>query len=259
MAGEATKEQLMKLLGYQFDKVDLLVRAVTHRSFANENRKFANGDNEKLEFLGDAVLDLVVGHRLMDAFPDLKEGQLSVTRAQIVSEAALAEVARDIELGQYLRLGKGEERSGGREKASLLADSFEALVAAVYLDGGFAASEELIGRLLGDRIQNVETTGFYDFKTRLQEAAQARLKATPTYQVIGEEGPDHDKTFIVVVSIGTRKWGEAAGKSKKAAEQKAAANAAFVLEGADADEIERARAEIAELGSSAVRKPKTLA
>ncbi len=233
----------MEVVGYTFADDSLLKTALTHRSFANENQELECEDNEKLEFLGDAVLDLVVGHRLMRAFPTLKEGELSVTRAQLVSEVALARVAKEIDLGSYLRLGKGERRSGGREKSSLLADAFEALVAAVYLDGGFMAAEELVVRLLGERIQTVETTGFYDFKTRLQEAAQARLKATPRYQVIAEHGPEHDKTFVVVVFIGGRKWGEAAGKSKKAAEQKAAASAAFVLEGAEASELDRARRE----------------
>lgn len=237
---------LEQLLGYQFADIDKLQTALTHRSFANENRDLGRVDNEKLEFLGDAVLDLVVGHALMQEHPTLAEGELSVTRSQVVSEAGLCEIARELGLGEYLFLGKGEERSGGREKPSLLADAFEAVIAAVYLDGGFDAARELIARLLADRVKNVETTGFYDFKTRLQEASQARLKATPVYQVIGEQGPDHDKTFIVGVVIGEREWGRAAGKSKKAAEQKAAANAAFVLEGAADSVIKQARKEIEE-------------
>ncbi len=193
---------LEEVLGYRFDDLSRLEIALTHRSFANENRELGRLDNEKLEFLGDAVLDLVVGHALMDAHPNLREGELSVTRSQVVSEAGLSEAARELELGAYLFLGKGEERSGGREKSSLLANAFEAMIAAVYLDGGFDAARALAGRLLGEKIENVETTGFYDFKTRLQEAAQARLKATPVYAVIGEQGPDHDKTFIVSVLIG---------------------------------------------------------
>lgn len=244
MADRQTMGLLEEVLGYRFNDRSKLETALTHRSFANENKKLDRIDNEKLEFLGDAVLDLVVGHAIMDAFPELKEGELSVTRAQVVSEAGLSELARELKLGDFLFLGKGEQRSGGRNKSSLLADAFEAVIAAVYLDGGFDVAKELVTRLLGARLANVETTGFYDFKTRLQEAAQARLKATPIYQVIGEQGPDHDKTFVVSVLIGAREWGRAAGKSKKAAEQKAAANAAFVLEGAAAAEIEEARAEI---------------
>jgi ribonuclease-3 len=229
--------RLEEVLGYHFANRALLETAVTHRSYANENREAGRSDNEKLEFLGDAVLDLVVGERLMSGFPDASEGELSVTRAQVVSEAALSEVARDLGLGAYLLLGRGENQTGGREKPSLLADAFEAVIAAVYLDGGFEASRELIHRLLGARIDNVETTGFYDFKTRLQEAAQARLRATPIYRVVGEEGPDHDKTFVVAVEINGFEWGRAVGKSKKSAEQRAAASAAFLLEGADEETI----------------------
>lgn len=236
---------LEEVLGYRFSDRDRLQTALTHRSFANENRRLGREDNEKLEFLGDAVLDLVVGHLLMEGHPELAEGELSVTRAQVVSEAGLAEVAIEIGLGRFLFLGKGEHQSGGREKPSLLADAFEAVVAAVYLDGGFDAAWTLIATHFGERIANAETTGFYDFKTRLQEAAQARLKATPEYQVIGEDGPDHDKTFIVAVHIGNREWARGAGKSKKSAEQRAAATAAFLLEGADAEVIEAARADAA--------------
>ena len=158
---------------------ELLERALTHRSFANESRA-GTGDNEKLEFLGDAVLDLVVGHHLMDAFPTLREGELSVTRAQVVSETGLSEVAAELGLGEFLRLGKGEERTGGRDKPSLLADAFEAVVAAVYLDGGFEATRDLVERLLAARMGAIDATGFHDFKTRLQESAQAKLRATPS-------------------------------------------------------------------------------
>jgi ribonuclease-3 len=229
--------QLEELLGYRFQRGELLERALTHRSYANEIRSQA-GDNEKLEFLGDAVLDLVVGHHLMDAFPDLSEGELSVTRAQVVSEAGLSEEAARLGLGSFLRLGKGEERTGGREKPSLLADAFEAVVAAVYLDGGFEAARDLVERLLADRMRAIDASGFYDFKTRLQESAQAKLKTTPEYRVVAEAGPDHDKTFEVAVVIKDREWARAAGKSKKAAEQRAAAMAAFLLDGASLDDVD---------------------
>jgi ribonuclease-3 len=154
----------------------------------------------------------------------------------VVSEAGLSEVAAELGLGEFLRLGKGEERTGGRSKPSLLADAFEAVVAAVFLDAGFEAARDLVERLLGERLQAIDATGFHDFKTRLQESAQAKLRATPEYRVIGEAGPDHDKTFEVAVHIKNREWARAHGKSKKAAEQRAAAMAAFLLDGADLDE-----------------------
>lgn len=197
----------------------------------NEHPESVGGDNERLEYLGDAVLDLVVGHLLMKRYPELREGQLSLTRAQVVSEAGLAETAAKIGLGAWIKLGKGEERSGGREKRSILADCFEALIAAVYLDGGFDASFALVGRLLTARIETVEQTGFYDFKTRLQEMALARKRGAPTYTVVGEHGPDHAKRFLVQVRIGDEEFSTAEGRSKKEAEQSAAAAAAMKLEG----------------------------
>lgn len=231
-------QRLEDLLGYQFVHPELLERALTHRSHANEARvgSVAAPDNEKLEFLGDAVLDLVVGQHLMETFPDLSEGELSVTRAQVVSEAGLSEVAAELGLGEFLRLGKGEERTGGRDKPSLLADAFEAVIAAVYLDGGFEAARDMVRRLLDARMSSIDASGFHDFKTRLQESAQAKLKATPEYRVLGAAGPDHDKTFEVAVYIVDREWARAAGKSKKEAEQRAAAMAAFLLDGADLGE-----------------------
>jgi ribonuclease-3 len=165
----------------------------------------------------------------MTRFPQLREGQLSVTRAQVVSEGALAAIAAKLGLGEWLLLGRGEDRSGGRTKASILADAFEAVVAAVYLDGGFAAAWDLVGRWLDERIAGVEFKGFHDHKTRLQEAAQAKLKTTPTYEVVAELGPDHDKRFVVQVSFEGQVWARAVGRSKKEAEQLAAAEAAFKL------------------------------
>jgi ribonuclease-3 len=224
---------LESVLGYTFRERSLLEQALRHASWCNEHTGPRLEDNERLEFLGDAVLDLVVGHKLMTRYPQLREGELSVTRAQVVSEAGLSEVAGQLGLGEWLLLGKGEEKSGGRTKPSILADAFEALLAAVYLDGGFAAACELAERLLAHRIETVEFKGFYDFKTRLQESAQARLKATPTYRVVQELGPDHDKRFVVVVTINDDEWARAVGKSKKEAEQMAAAEAHFRLEGSN--------------------------
>ncbi len=225
---------LEAVLGYTFRDRGLLEQALRHASWCNEHADAGLEDNERFEFLGDAVLDLVVGHKLMTRYPQLREGELSVTRAQVVSEAGLSEVAGQLGLGQWLMLGKGEEKSGGRTKPSILADAFEAILAAVYLDGGFPAAWDMVGRLLAQRIETVEFKGFYDFKTRLQETAQARLKSTPTYRVVQELGPDHDKRFVVAVTIGTDEWARAVGKSKKEAEQMAAAEAHFRLEGSDA-------------------------
>jgi ribonuclease-3 len=224
---------LESVLGYRFRERGLLEQALRHASWCNEHAGPRLEDNERLEFLGDAVLDLVVGHKLMTRYPQLREGELSVTRAQVVSEAGLSEVAGQLGLGEWLLLGKGEEKSGGRTKPSILADAFEALLAAVYLDGGFAAAWEIADRLLAQRIETVEFKGFYDFKTRLQESAQARLKETPTYRVVQELGPDHDKRFVVAVTIDDEEWARAVGKSKKEAEQMAAAEAHFRLEGSN--------------------------
>lgn len=235
VSDEPDYAKLEEVLGHRFRDRELLITALTHRSYANEQHGSERQDNEKLEFLGDAVLDLVVGHLLMERYPKLREGQLSVTRSQVVSEAGLSDLAEKLDLGQWLFLGKGERRSGGKHKPSILADAMEALIAAVYLDGGFTASWALVGRLFEQSLASVEETGFYDFKTRLQELAQARLKATPVYAVVGDTGPDHAKIFEVSVEILGREWGRAHGRSKKRAEQMAAANAAFLLEGADLD------------------------
>jgi ribonuclease III len=227
--------ELEAVLGHTFRDRALLEQALRHASWCNEQPATETklDDNERLEFLGDAVLDLVVGHRLMTRYPQLREGELSVTRAQVVSEAGLSEVAAQLGLGRWLMLGKGEEKSGGRTKPSILADGFEAILAAVYLDGGFSAAADMVHRLLAQRIETVEFKGFYDFKTRLQETSQARLKSTPTYRVVQELGPDHDKRFVVAVTIGEDEWARAVGKSKKEAEQMAAAEAHFRLEGSD--------------------------
>jgi ribonuclease III len=229
----ADPSELQTVLGYRFIDSELLAQALRHPSWCNEQGDPRPEDNERLEFLGDAVLDLVVSHRVMTRYPKAHEGDLSVTRQQIVSEAALSEVAGELGLGQYIHLGKGEEKSGGRVKPKILADMFEALIGAVYLDGGYPCAWECVDRVLGSKIATVELKNFYDFKTRLQETAQARLKATPTYRVVQELGPDHDKRFVVAVTIAEDEWARAVGKSKKEAEQMAAAEAHFKMEGSD--------------------------
>ena len=236
MPESADYAQLEAVLGYTFRDRSMLVCALRHASWCNEQNRDGNGklgDNQRLEFLGDAVLSLTVSQRLMVRFPDAHEGDLSVTRAQVVSEEGLSDVARKLGFGDWLLLGKGEEKSGGRDKPKILADMFEALIGAVYLDGGYASAWDMIDRVLGTKINSVELKNFYDFKTRLQETSQARLKATPTYHVVQELGPDHDKRFVVAVTIGTDEWARAVGKSKKEAEQMAAAEAHFRLQGSD--------------------------
>lgn len=229
--------KLEAILGHTFRDRGLLEQALRHASYCNEQNKPTGAsrleDNQRLEFLGDAVLSLTVSQRLMSRFPNAHEGDLSVTRAQVVSEEGLSDVAKLLGFGDWLLLGKGEEKSGGRTKPKILADAFEAIMAAVYLDGGFDAANALVERLLTERINAAEIKNFYDFKTRLQETAQARLKATPIYKVVQELGPDHDKRFVVAVTMGDDEWGRAVGKSKKEAEQMAAAEAHFKLEGSD--------------------------
>jgi ribonuclease III len=208
-------------LGYGFVDQRRLESALTHKSYLNENPRWGRPDNERLEFLGDAVLDLVVGHLLMEADPERSEGELSKTRATIVSEQGLAEVAGELGLGEWLFLGRGEEQSGGRRKASVLADACEALVAAIYLDGGYGAAFEVVRRLFGPRVLAVRDGGALDFKTRLQERT-ARQRVPVRYLVVNEKGPDHDKTFEIAVHIDSKEYARGVGKSKKEAEQRAA-------------------------------------
>ena len=222
------RSELETALGHQFASPELLERALTHRSYANERRDEACQDNETLEFLGDAVLDLVIGHHLMQSFPTLGEGELSMTRAQMVSEQGLTRVARPLGLGQWLRLGNGEERTGGREKSSLLADALEALVAAVYLDAGFDRAREVVLAHFSAHTPAIPGQRT-DFKTRLQELVQREFKTTPDYQLVGESGPDHEKSFEVAVLVDGVETSRAHGHSKKAAEQAAAALAIDAL------------------------------
>jgi ribonuclease III len=216
-------------LGYAFRERARLESALTHKSYLNETAGWGRPDNERLEFLGDAVIDLVVGHLLMDAAPERNEGELSKTRAGIVNELGLAEVAAELGLGEWLFLGRGEEQSGGRRKPSVLADACEALVAAVYLDGGFDAAFGVVKRLFGQRVSSAREAGLHDFKTRLQERA-ARRRLHVRYCVVAEQGPDHDKTFEIAAHIGDREYARGVGKTKKEAEQRAAESALRALD-----------------------------
>jgi len=210
-------------LGYHFKDIGLLREALRHSSYVNEQHDPSLNDNERLEFLGDAVLDLVITHVLMNHFPQTHEGDLSKMRATIVNESQLADVSQRLNLGDYLLLGRGESLAHGQEKRSILADALEAIIAAVYLDGGLEAAFDVIKRQFSQIIPQVEEgLAAEDFKSRLQELVQVRFKTMPQYRVVTERGPDHDKTFDVRLSIGTFLTTHGAGKSKKAAEQAAA-------------------------------------
>jgi ribonuclease-3 len=221
--------RFQEILHYRFRDAALLDTALTHRSYVNENPSEACHDNERLEFLGDAVLELCISNMLMKQFPDYKEGQLSQLRASIVNEQPLAEMAKSFHIGDYLLLGKGEEISGGRSKPSLLANTFEALMAAIYLDGGFEETAALIGRLFTPLIEEGYRT-YRDYKTTVQQISQHTFKETPRYTLIQEYGPDHDKTFEIQISIADRIMTTGTGKNKKEAEQRAAEKAIQILE-----------------------------
>jgi ribonuclease III len=214
--------QLQETLGHRFSSLDLLEEALRHSSYVNEQPDTDLRDNERLEFLGDAVLNLVIGHLLMQTYPQMHEGDLSRIRANMVNETQLAEIARGIDLGSYLQLGKGEIQSNGRDKSSLLANAFEAVVAAVFLDKGLDAADAVLRHHFNDLIASAPTaTSVQDYKSRLQEAVQSTIKEIPQYQVIDESGPDHEKTFTVSMTVGKFKT-QGIGRSKKSAEQDAA-------------------------------------
>jgi ribonuclease-3 len=223
-------EILEAKLDHRFRDRRLLEMALTHKSFLNENPLPGREDNERLEFLGDAVLGLSVGHLLMESKPLRSEGDLSRGRAAIVNEHGLARMAEELSLGEWLFLGKGEEQTGGRRKASILADACEAMMAAVYLDGGFEAAFRVVRQLVEPQLRVMHDAAASDHKTRLQERAQARLRTTPRYTVVAESGPDHDKVFEVVLTLAGREYARGTGKSKKEAEQRAAAAALAALD-----------------------------
>ncbi len=213
-------------LGHRFSDPSLLALALTHRSVSSEDS--SRSDNERLEFLGDAVLQLAVTDRLYSDFPDLPEGQMAKVRAAVVSGETLAEVARALDLGRYLEVSPSEERSGGRNKDSMLADALEAVIGAIYLDSGFESAESFVHRCLGSRItEKAANPGSRDYKTRLQEALAAQGER-PSYEVLGK-GPDHDRSFTAQVTVEGRLLGEGQGRSKKAAEQAAAEQALALL------------------------------
>jgi ribonuclease-3 len=219
-------------LGHSFSDRQLLATALTHKSYLNERsaeERAGRSHNERLEHLGDAVLQLLVTHLLIEACPDASEGYLSLVRSQLVSEPSLCELAKALELGRWLRLGRGEEQSGGRLKPSLLADAYEAMLGALYLDSGFAVCQAVARRLLGAAIERVAAGSAPDQKSALQDFLQRHRRSRPRYEVVGSSGPDHDKIFEVAVFLDERQLATGAGRSKRAAEQAAAEQALALL------------------------------
>ena len=224
------KQKLRELenkIGYKFQRFDLLCQAMRHSSYANEKRMEKNECNERLEFLGDAVLELVSSEFLFFENKKMPEGELTRTRASIVCEPSLAFCARELNLGSYLLLGKGEENTGGRYRDSLTSDALEALIGAIYLDGGFASAKEFIHRFILNDLEHKKL--FFDSKTILQEIVQGNFNEPIEYTLLKEEGPDHNKSFFISVSIGNEVYGNGKGRTKKAAEQEAAYQAILEL------------------------------
>ena len=217
-------KEFEKILGLEFQKKELLLTALTHSSYANENRKEKADYNERLEFLGDSVLGMITAKHLFLRFPHMPEGQMSRLRAELVCEQSLEGVAKHLGLGRFLRLGKGEEQSGGRERKSILADAVESVIAAIYLDCGIKAAEDFICKYVLAKLD----TGDYgntEYKTALQELVKRKSVQVLKYELVGESGPDHNKVFIAQVLLNGIPAGEGSGKSKKEAEQMAARKA----------------------------------
>jgi ribonuclease-3 len=223
--GNGSLDELQISLGYRFNDMALLNRALTHSSHAHEQR--TGEDNEQLEFLGDAILGFVVSDFLCRAYPQFSEGQLSKIKGFFVSSANLVKYAEQLKLGHYLQLGRGEEKTGGRAKQALLVDAFEAILGAMFMDGGLDSPRQLLARFVGPQISGIGQSNeqFMDFKTALQELLQGRGMGTCLYRLAGEEGPDHQKLFTVEVELGGTVVASGIGLTKRAAEQAAAKQA----------------------------------
>ena len=223
-------EELQMRIGYHFRDLKLLRQALSHSSYANEHRQEHAKDNERLEFLGDAVLEVASSEFLFLEYPRMPEGDMTKLRASLVCEPTLARCAREISLPEYLLLGKGEEHTGGRQRDSIVSDAMEAVIGAIYLDGGFANAKDFVRKYILTDIEHKKL--FYDSKTILQEIVQRDYKEEDvSYKLTGEEGPDHAKRFLVEVQIGGKTEGCGAGSTKKAAEQEAAYQAILALKG----------------------------
>lgn len=217
---EEQLSRLQSIIGYKFKNPQLLSHALTHSSYANEKHWDKTKCNERLEFLGDAVLEVISSDFLFRNYPSMPEGEMTKLRASLVCEPTLAYCAEAISLGNYLLLGKGEELTGGRKRPSVVSDAMEAVIGAIYLDGGLANAKEFIDRFILNDIEHKQL--FYDSKTILQEMVQAQFKEILYYELIKEEGPDHNKSFEVCAKVGGREIGRGSGRTKKAAEQMAA-------------------------------------
>ncbi len=219
-------ESFEKVIGYVFKNKKLIEEALTHSSYANENKNRNMQFNERMEFLGDSVLSLVISEYIFLKLPTLPEGELTKIRAKVVCETSLADVAQSIELGKHIMLGRGEELTGGRNRLSILADGFEAVLASIFLDSNFEVAKEFILRIMEDKIEEgVNGEILIDYKTKLQEKVQAKTKSKLSYLIYNEEGPDHNKTFFVEVRLKDVVLGRGTGSNKKEAEQKAAKEA----------------------------------
>ncbi len=224
-------DELQQQIGYRFVNQELLCEALTHKSYSNENPASETGCNERLEFLGDAVLDLVISQRTFRDYPEMQEGDLTRVRAELVRERNLAELARRFNLGACLQMGKGERRSGGEDKDSLLANAVEAIFGAIFLDGGYPAAQIVVETLFKQQIGlAVNNQLEVDYKTRLQELCQRVHHQTPDYVVVGESGPDHQRQYAVEVHLKGRQISTGGGRSKKLAEQDAARGALEILD-----------------------------
>lgn len=219
------KEKLKKFcleISLPFKDLGMIDLALHHSSYSNENKKYKHKNNERLEFLGDAVLDVIAADLLFTILPASDEGELSYLKSAIVSESALAKTARKLKIGKFMVFGKGEEKSGGREKDAVLADAMEALIGACYMERGFGAVKRWVTRQLEETIQNLLSSDEKDYKTLLQEWTQKTLKCSPIYKIVNEKGKDHEKTFSALVIINEKTYGPADGKTKKTAEKAAA-------------------------------------
>lgn len=231
-AGQSPQEleAFEERIGFRFRERALLVQSLTHRSFVNECPDFQGADNQRLEFLGDAIVDFIVGEWLYWRYPDAREGELTSLRAHVVYTEGLASLAEELGLGTLLQLGKGEATSGGHERPANLCAAFEALVGAMYLDRGLAATQQWLNELLERHADDINRYRQHkDAKSRLQEVVQGRLHLTPLYRIVREEGPDHAKQFTAQVAVNEQVLGEGTGASKQLAEQAAAANALEAL------------------------------
>lgn len=233
MQKEYTLELLQERIGYRFQNIGLLKQALTHSSFTNEQKINKTQNYERLEFLGDAVLELVSSEFLYREYREVPEGELTKKRASMVCEPSLAFCARDLELGEFIRLGKGEENTGGRGRDSIISDVMEAVIGAIYLDGGIEPAKLFINRYILSDLEDKQL--FYDSKSNLQELIQGKLKKEFRYELLEESGPEHNKTFSVSVVLeepsGEKVLGEGTGRTKKAAEQQAAYRALLLLRG----------------------------